>query len=101
MAKKTASAGAARKAIRWLPTESARMKAMSTSALSSCHCLPRGARDPRPWLSTWSRHRKAIHVITAMVKSETVYTFSFTVAWLHTVYAVAEISTDTAAPPCR
>jgi hypothetical protein len=36
-----------------------------------------------------------------MVKSETVYTFSFTVAWLHTVYAVAEMSTDTAAPPCR
>jgi hypothetical protein len=61
-------AGAARKAIRWFPTESASTKAMKTSRLSSCQRL---CTVPR-CSSTWSRQRKVNQVRRAMVKRLTV-----------------------------
>ena len=60
IAMKTNSAGAARKAMRWLPTDSAKMNAIRTSRLP---CLP---------LSSVSCHRNASQDNSAIVKSETV-----------------------------
>src|SRR5690242_10841470 len=48
-----------------------------------------------------SHQRIMSHEMTAMPASETVYTFSFTTLWFHTVNEVAPISVATAAPRMR
>src|SRR5687768_7292202 len=48
-----------------------------------------------------SDQRIMSHEITAMPRSETVYTFSFTTDWFHTVNAVAPMAVATAAPVRR
>src|SRR5687768_3020305 len=48
-----------------------------------------------------SHQRTVSHEMIATPTSDTVYTFSFTTAWLHTVYAVAPMSAASAPPSWR
>ena len=48
-----------------------------------------------------SDHRIISHEMIAMPASDTVYTFSFTTDWFHTVNAVAPMSVATLAPTIR
>ena len=57
----------------------------------------RSADDP----SGLADHRVASHDTSAMPVSETVYTFSFTTDWFHTVNAVAPITAANTAPAIR
>jgi hypothetical protein len=48
-----------------------------------------------------SAQRTTSHITMAMESSETVYTFSLTVDWFHTVQQVAPTSTPPSAAPYR